>query len=302
MKKIRLILILVLAFSSVSFLGFKYYQYIQEVRRQQIFLEKKKAAWESLRQEMKSEVAGFQGVAGIVVKDLNMGWEISFNKDRKFASASLVKVPIMAAVFKAVREGRIKFSDTVVLKGSQKTSGSGALKNTPSGTVISVGKLVELMVTQSDNTATNIIINLLGFDYLNNYFKQAGLTNTNLSRKMMDFKHRKNGIENYTTPKDMASVLERIYMGKLLDASSSAECLNLLKRQKFNDRIPAKLPPQAEVAHKTGLERNVCHDVGIVFTQKGAFLVCVLTKHPSTSKLSKKFISRVALSAYNYYQ
>ncbi|MFH1202461.1 MAG: serine hydrolase [Candidatus Omnitrophota bacterium] len=282
--------------------GSKQYQYLKQAKAAREVLNKRKASWLEFREELKKEVARYKGEAGIVVKDLRTGWKISFNEDRLFPSASLVKIPIMAACFQAAADGKIKLDQKITLRKLSKVSGSGILKNMPAGRKITVSRLIELMITQSDNTAANMLIDLLGFDYLNRYFRGLGLEKTNLSRKMMDFRYRRKGIENYTTPDDMAYILEAIYKRRLLGNEASRQCLDLLERQKYNDRIPARLPAGTVVAHKTGLERHTCHDVGIIFTEKGDLLISVLTKHPATSRLSKTFISRVALYAYNYYQ
>jgi beta-lactamase class A len=101
----------------------------------------------------------------------------------------------------------------------------------------------------------------------------------------------------------MAYLLEQLYYKKFLNKDISEKCLELLGQQKINDRIPRKLPRGTFVVHKTGLERHVCHDVGIVFTNKGNFLICVLAKHESRfAKSTKKFISDVTLLTYDYYQ
>jgi beta-lactamase class A len=119
---------------------------------------------------------------------------------------------------------------------------------------------------------------------------------------MMDFSDRKNGIENYTTARDISYILEKIYRGELINQKISKQCLELLQRQKMRDRIPARLPANTIVAHKTGLERGICHDAGIVFTPNGDFLICVLVKHKNkTARPAKKFIAQLAFLAYNYY-
>ena len=101
----------------------------------------------------------------------------------------------------------------------------------------------------------------------------------------------------------MALLLEKIYRGALGNKYVSDQCISMLKLTRMNDRIPKYLPVEITVAHKTGLENGVCHDAGIVFTRKGNFLICVLTKHVnSNSILSKEFIAKVALYAYKYFE
>jgi beta-lactamase class A len=233
-----------------------------------------------------------------------MDWEIDFNKDRLVPSASLVKIPIMLSCFCAAEEKKINLKSTLYLKASEKVEGSKVLGDKPVGSVFTLEELIEPMIIQSDNTATNALIDFLGFDTLNVYFKKMGLKNTNIVRKMMDFEERREGLENYATAEDMAFLLEELYRNNFLNKEISKQCLLLLGQQKINDRIPKNLPKDGTfIAHKTGLERHVCHDVGIVYTQKGNFLICVLVKHENKlAKPAKKFISDIALLTYNYYQ
>ncbi len=269
-----------------------------ELRKQ--LLERKKA-WLALEQKVRSEVRSFNQETGLIIKDLYTGWEIKINENKLFPSASMVKVPIMASYALASSRGKVDLSRSITLKNRNKALGSGILKDYAPGTQFNIDDLIEIMVTQSDNTAANMLIEYLGFDSLNNYFKQLGLNNTNLSRKMMDFRKRRAGIENFTSARDLAYLLEEIYNNKLVNRDFSQKCLTILKRQKIRDRIPAKLPLNTLVAHKTGLERGICHDAGIVFTPGGDFIVCVLTKHDyKFARPAKKFISNIARDVYNY--
>ena len=286
-----------------SYFAYQYYTDLKETKRQQALLEQRKVAWQVLRQKLTNEISQFKGETGIVVKDLETGWELSYGKNQLFPSASLVKIPLMAACFLAADQGRIKLDRNIALKSVDKLTGSGVLKDMPVGTTFSVGRLTGLMIYDSDNTATNIVTNLLGIDYLNRTFKTFGLKDTELSRKIADYRLRDKGIENYTTAEDMALLLEKIYRGTLGNKYVSDQCISMLKLTRMNDRIPKYLPVEITIAHKTGLENGVCHDAGIVFTRKGNFLICVLTKHAnSNSILSKEFIAKVALYTYKYFE
>jgi beta-lactamase class A len=187
------------------------------------------------------------------------------------------------------------------LRSRDKAPGSGKLKCLPPGTGVKVQELVEMMVAESDNTATNMLIGLLGIDYFNGYFRRIGLRNTNLSRKMMDFKARRMGVENYTTAYEQAYLFREIYRGRRISRDVSRRCLQTLLQQHLHDRIPKRLPQGVPVAHKTGLENGVCHDAGIIFTPKGDLLICVLTGHNyRTASVAKKLIADISLDAYNY--
>lgn len=302
-KKIIYILLSIFSLVILVHLSFKGWTNYLEVKRKQLEFEKRKAAWRILEETVIKELHEFKGEAGVLIKDLSTGWQIGINQKRLFPSASLVKIPILACSFYAVNENKMRWDETLRLKVEDKVSGLGPLKNLPSGTEFNIEKLLQLMIIESDNTATNMLINRLGFDYLNDCFKRLGLKDTNISRKMLDFKSRRGGIENYTTAQDSGLLLEKIYNQTLIDKNISSKCLELLKRQKIRDRIPKKLPQDTMIAHKTGLEKSVCHDAGIVYTKSGDFLICVLTKYVNkNSKKAKEFIAQIAYFVYNYYQ
>ena len=264
--------------------------------------KKERARWDSLKGAIIAQTKGFNGRAYVIVKDYNRNWRIDIDSGTQVPAASIIKVPIMAAVFSAQEEGKLSVLDKIKLRQQDKTGGSGTLKNERGGLQFSIQQILELMMTISDNTATNILINLLGFDRLNTWFQDNGLKGTQLSRLMMDMASRDKGIENYTTAEDIALVLDKIYRGKLIDQNVSSECIRILKEQKTRNRIPAKLPRKTVVAHKTGLEKGICHDAGIVFTQNGDFLICVLTCHEyRNSYKSRELISNIACAIYRYY-
>lgn len=301
--KIKLLIISLVAITTAAFLSYDIYKKHLVIAAEQRLLERKKTAWLGLKKDLKSKLAGFKGKIGLVVEDLDAGWTISFNEDTLMPSASLVKIPIMLSCFYAQQEGRLNLKDSVKLKSFQRVSGSKALGNSPIGSRFVIEELFDPMITLSDNSAANALIGLMGFTDWNIYFKKMGLKNTNIVRNMMDFKSRRRGQENYTTAADMAYILEKLYRRQFLNREISEKCLLLLSQQKINDRIPRKLPQDEILAvHKTGLERHICHDAGIVYTRKGNFLICVLVKHENKfAQPAKKLISEIALSTYNYY-
>lgn len=293
-------------FVAVCVIGYvsfsKLYAYNEQKKQLEKQLEVKKANWAVLENKIKEETDKFGQETGLIIKDLSTGWTIAVNKDKLFPSASMVKIPIMATIFSLCAEKGLDLEQRLVLANKCKVLGSGIIKDYAAGTEFNIDYLIEVMITESDNTAANMLIDHFGLEPLNNYFKKLGLSNTNIVRKMMDFKSRKEGIENFTSVSDVAYLLEEIYNNKLINKDFSQKCLEILKKQKAKDRIPAKLPSSTVVAHKTGLERGVCHDAGIVFTSNGDFLICVLTRHNyKFAAPAKKFISQVAVDTYNYY-
>lgn len=302
--KIIFLIAFVILLTNGLFFSYKTYGKHQNIAKEEILLERRKEGWLRLKKVLENKVKHFKGTVGLVIEDLDIGWKIAFNEDTLIPSASLVKIPIMLSCFYAAQDGKVSLRDTIRLKSSEKVAGSRVLGRKSVGSVFTVEELFSPMITQSDNAAANILIDFLGFDTLNAYFKKMGLKNTNITRKMMDFEERREGEENYTTAEDMAYLLEQLYYKKFLNKDVSERCLELLGEQRINDRIPKKLPKDGTfIAHKTGLERHICHDVGIVFTKKGNFLICVLVKHENRlAKPAKKLISDTALLVYNYYQ
>lgn len=302
-NKYKIFLLIFIAVIAISlYLAYKTHADYAGVRKSRLSLRKRNLAWQALDKKVTDEVNNFHAEVGVIIKDLNQGWQIIHRQNKLFPAASLVKIPIMFSCFYAAENGKISLEGKVPLNDTYKVPGSGWLKNIRGEAEFSVAQLIDLMITESDNTAANMLIDLLGLDYLNKSFKKFGLRNSNLSRKMMDFSDRRDGIENYTTARDISYILEKIYRGELINQKISKQCLELLERQKMRDRIPARLPSDTIIAHKTGLERGICHDAGIVFTPNGDFLICVLVKHKhKTARPAKKFIARIAFLAYNYY-
>lgn len=282
------------------------YQGIQDYNRARylrVLMEKRKAAWGIFKSQLMGEINKFKGDPAVIIKDLESGWELVYQKDKLYPSASLAKIPIMAAAFVYAGQGIINLDSEITLKSSDKLTGSGALKSLPAGTIFNFEQLIGLMIYDSDNTATNIVTKVMGIDYLNSAFKEFGLKHTELLRRVADYKLRNQGVENYTTAEDMAFLLEKIYQRRLFNKQVSDKCIGVLKLTRMNDRIPRYLPSDITIAHKTGLERNVCHDVGIVFTSRGNFIICVLTNYKNTNlKAAKEFIAKVALLTYNFYE
>ncbi len=258
--------------------------------------------WGDLEAIFQSKIMAFKGDVGVVVKDMQTGRVLAYQADRLFPAASVIKVGIMAACLQAVQDGRLQLEDRLQMQGSDRVGGSGVLWLKPLGESYSLIELMDLMITRSDNTAANMLVNALGMDYCNQYFQNIGLQHTRLERKMMDFSARRRGIENFVSASDMALIFEKLYRYELLAPEMTQLCLDILRQQRIRDRIPAKLPQVTDVAHKTGLENSICHDVGIVYTPKGDYLICVLVQTRTSFRRAKNLIADLALEVYKYMQ
>ena len=267
-----------------------------------VFLQKRNSL-RALEDLVGEQYPDIKGDYALFVQDLSYpSLTIAIQPDKRFVAASIIKIPILAAALAAIDEGKLSFDEIVYIDKSDIYGGSGIIKGMKIPTKLTFLRLLQLMIYRSDNTATNKVIDILGFDYINEKIKESGLENTVLKRKMMDFKSRDKGIENYTTVADLALILEKIYEKQLINPQLSSIALSFLKDQLVNDRLPRHLPHEVVVAHKTGLERGTVHDAGIVFAPGGDYIICVLTGQFSSYAQAKKFIADVSLLTYNFYE
>lgn len=270
---------------------------------QHILFSEKTEAFHNLEGKIKEEILQWEGDASFLLRDIvHPGFKIAFDENKNFPAASLIKLPLTAVACAAIAEGRFSLAQPVVIRKKDVVGGSGVVKGMKLPLELTFGKVLELVIAHSDNTATNKLIELLGVDYVNEGFAKLGLPQTLLVRKMMDFSRRGEGIDNYTTAADICFLLERICKGELINKEYSALILSFLQAQKVNDRLPRYLPPGIEVAHKTGLEKGVVHDAGIIFSPKGNYIICVLTREVKSYAKAKKFIAKLSLLTYNFYQ
>lgn len=268
-----------------------------------VFLNAKRKSFHRLAEKIIEETRGISLDYAVLIKDLDYpDFKVFLGKDKKFPAASLIKLPLAVVVFKAVEDGKLSLSQKITIRRKDITGGSGKIKEMNLPLSLTLQEILEMMITKSDNTATNKVIDLLGYEYINNVFRQLALEGTVLNRKMMDFSRRKQGVENYTTVSDICRLLESIYQGKLVNEPSSIILLSILKKQEINDRLTRYLSKKVHVAHKTGLEKGIVHDAGIVLSPKGNYIICVLTHNGNSYRTAKKFIAKLSLLTYNFYR
>ena len=147
-----------------------------------------------------------------------------------------------------------------------------------------------------------MLIDYVSMPYLDGAFKNFGLVHTNITPEGMSLSSGRVQRENFTTAREMASLMERIYAGQLVSKESSEFMLDVLKHNKSRSRLRKGLPLGWEIGHKTGLLRKNCHDVGIVFSPRGDYVIVVLTSEAPNYTEAKNFISKVAKLTYKYYK
>lgn len=212
------------------------------------------------------------GRSGFYYKNLETGAVESYNGDDEFQAASVIKLPMLAAVMYVEREEPGTLSRRVTIEEKHKVPGCGAIQHITGENSYDLESLCRLMITISDNTATNAIIRCFGIDRLNEIFRLLGMRATRLSRMLFDAEASRRGLENMFTPHEIASLLEQIYDGSCVGREQSEFMLDLLLRQQINHKIPGYLPSSIKVAHKTGEDDGIANDAGIVFT-KSPFVI-----------------------------
>lgn len=275
----------------------------RESRRKKVVTNPiKDEEWQTMVSGLEKAAYDYNGNVGIYLKDLNTGKVWEHNPDRLFPSASLIKLPIMAAIFEKIKAGELTLDTQIKLTRKYRAGGSGSLKWVREGTSLSVMELVYKMITESDNTATKMLVEYAGLDYLQSEFEKIGLVHTKIYPEGFSLTSGRVARENYTTTREMAGLLEDIYSGRLIDEASSEQMLDFLKHNKSRSRLRKGLPLGWEIGHKTGLLRQSCHDVGIVFSPRGDYIIAVLTGDVPSYSSAKKFIARVAQQTFQYYK
>lgn len=196
-------------------------------------------------------------------------------------SASIIKLFVLAALFEQVEKGELDLTEQYYLKAEDKVSGTGDIQNMEDGSELTLLTLAEKMMTISDNSATNILINLMGgIEKVQNIIIELGYSDVQLKRLMVDLEALNAGNDNYVTAEDVGQILADIYQGKLVSKSASQEMLAILKQQTDRRMLAQNLPSDVTYYGKTGNfeDYGVQNDAAIIETPKGAFILVFLSQ------------------------
>ena len=211
-------------------------------------------------------VRALPGEIGLVIRDTVTGEEISWGKDTPVVAASVIKILVMAEAFRQKEEGILDFEKEITVRKEDKLPSCGALTYLHDGISVQIGDLVTLMIILSDNTATNLLIDLLGQDHIQTMCSTLGLSHTFLRRKLFMSELSRKGIENSISAGDMAHVMALLMEGKVVSRCASENMLEILSNQRLNGKMPFYLHSRGiRCAHKTGEDDGITHDVGIIY-------------------------------------
>ena len=262
-----------------------------------------------------SVITGEGVEVGVYARHFGSGREIGVNAERRFPTASTVKVPLLFALYRKAAAGEIDLQRRIPLEVTHRTAGSGVLQDLDAGLQPTVRDLATLMITVSDNQATDMLYHLLGGAYIQRVATEIGMAETRIPRTIrallydmvgmdernpahtyeMNRELLRTGARNasgwslgigdnndVSTPRDMVTLLARIYRGEDPSRAACDAMVDILKRQKFNTILPLLLPAEVEIAHKTGSLHGVRNDVGIVYAPEesgGPYAVAVMSRN-----------------------
>ncbi len=240
----------------------------------------------TLDQKIKAAMEGFDGKVWVYAKNLDSGEEYSYRGDEQVRTASTIKTPIMAETFRQVAEGKLTWEDQLEITAQNKAGGSGILREFSPGSKIDLKTAVILMIVLSDNTATNLVLDKVTSDAVNDYMSKLGLKDTLSMRKvggggdskawLNDNRNRLFGLGR-SSPKDMVRLMEMLEKGEVVSKEASDEMLAILKRQQYKDGIGRSVSDTMQVASKSGSLDRLRSDVGIVYTRRGRIAMAITT-------------------------
>ena len=263
-----------------------------------------------LEVELRSIVAASGAEIAVAFKTLDGRSELLIEPDVAFHAASTMKVPVMIELFKQADAGKLSLQDPLLVRNefhsivdnSLFTLSSGADSDkavyAADGRTLTLAQLCEAMITVSSNFATNLLIEKLGVENIRNTVTQLGAEGMQVLRGVEDQKAFDKGLNNSTTARGLMVLFERIGSGTAVGRKPDAAMVDILKRQKFNDGIPAGLPKNVAVAHKTGNITRIHHDAGIVFAKRPYVLV-ILVRGIQDSKQSGALMAKMSRAVYN---
>jgi beta-lactamase class A len=257
----------------------------------------------------------FKGTLVLYAKNLDTGKEFARDPDAKVRTASTIKLPILCALASQIAAGKVKWDERIVLRAQDKVTGSGVLASLADGTDLTIRNLAILMIIVSDNTATNLILNRITADAVNDYLDTIGITTTRSNRKVRGDGTKLAAAEGWSkagqmeenkkyglgvaTPREMVKLLELLHQGKIVNAEVSKDIIGILKMQQDKDGIGRHVPEDVTVASKSGALDALRSDVGIAYTKGGPIAIAItvdgmpVTDY-SADNVGKKLIWQVA--------
>jgi beta-lactamase class A len=259
--------------------------------------------------EMRKVIAATGAEVSVALRPLDGRDEVLIDADRPFHAASTMKVPVMIELFRQAHAGALRLEDPLPVRNQFRSivddspyalsEGDDSDKEVYAavGKTLTLRQLCETMITSSSNFAANLLIEKLGARNIQQTVSKLGGDGMHVLRGVEDQKAFDKGLNNTTTARGLLVLFDRLAHGLAVDAQADAEMVEILKRQKFNDAIPAGLPTGVPIAHKTGTITRIHHDAAIVYAKRPYVLV-VLVRGLEDQKTSSAVIAQLSRLAF----
>ncbi len=238
------------------------------------------------------------GDTGVYVKNLETGESWAWNEQLPVVAASVIKIPVMITVFRLAQEGKLSLGEMHALREEERLPSCGTLKAMHEGIEMTLEDLVKLMIIVSDNAATNILIRRVGIDAVNGTMRGLGLEKSTLRRLLFDREASAKGWVNHITAGEMGALMEGLHRGEVVSPQASRAMLDILLDQRLNGKLPFFLHSRdIDVAHKTGEDDGITHDVGILYGAQ-PIVCCFVGEHvdvPAYERLMQDAAAKLCL-------
>lgn len=263
----------------------------------------------SLEPALRSAIAASGAEVAVAYRTLDGRTEMTIDPDKVFHAASTMKVPIMIELFRQARAGSVRLDDTLLVRNEFRSIVDGSPYKLSEGddsdkdvyaavgTTMTLRRLCELMITVSSNFAANLLVEKLGVENVRRTVASLGAESMQVLRGVEDQKAFDKGMNNTTTARGLMVLFDKLAHGRAVDAQSDDAMIEILKRQQFNDAIPAGVPPGTVVAHKTGSITRIHHDGGIVYGPRPYVLV-ILVRGIEDQKTSAALMAELSRLVY----
>lgn len=233
-----------------------------------------------LEKKLATLMKDFKGDVGVYVRHLKTGKVVAINADSVFPSASMVKVPITIGVFDKIEKGELDYHATLVYKDSLRYAGEDILGSFKDGEPIALSKVLMLMITTSDNTASLWCQSLAGSESINHWLADNKFRHTRVNSRIPEREaNRKQYGWGQTTPREMAELIVRVREGKVISSRSSERIYRNLTRIYYDSEALSQIPPEIQVASKQGAVDRSRSEVALVNAPHGDYVFCVITKN-----------------------
>ena len=266
-----------------------------------------------LKQKIENILSKEKGVFAVAFKDISSGRELLINPQEEFHAASTMKTPVMIEVFKQVAEGKLSLKDSFLVRNQFKSIVDSSFYSLDSagdseseiyrhiGEKRTLYNLMYEMIIASSNLSTNLVIEIVDPKNVTQTMREMGAKKIKVLRGVEDDKAYEAALNNTTTAYDLMLIFEQIAKGKAVDKKSSDEMIRILAQQEHNNIIPAELPKDVKVAHKTGWITGVQHDSGIVILPDGRkYVLVLLSKNLQDETSAIKAMAHVSRMVYDF--